>query len=112
MSDSNGGCLPLIIIGIGAWAYFGEPSQSIANMFWSDTSAPWEDVIGFYYPNAKNMNNVKKGGPFDSVDDCRVWIENQAALHNDPEIARGDYECGVGPLESQYGIEVYRITVQ
>ncbi len=35
-----------------------------------------------------------------------------AAVESDPDLRRGDYECGVGELEGFAGMTVYRITVR
>ena len=101
----------LIGIAILLWAIFGSPKNDVANWFWSDKAAPWEDATAFYYPDRSNLSKSVSSG-VGGVDECRDWVYAQAARRNDPNIQRGDYECGVGFLRMFGGLKVYRITVQ
>jgi hypothetical protein len=102
----------LIIIAIGLWFAFGDPAKTVANWFWEDGPAPWESVDAFYYPNRSDLTAHMEMTGFDDVDACRIWVRRTAVAHGDALLMRGDYECGVGKIESDYGLNVYRITVR
>ena len=67
----------------------GSPKKDVANLFWSSAAAPWE-----------------------TVDDCRSWVEDVAADNNDPTIKRGGCECGVGKIDGLGDAAVYRLTAR
>ena len=50
----------LITIGIGLWFFLGEPAKDVANWFWENSAAPWEEVDAFYYPNRSNLTVHKE----------------------------------------------------
>lgn len=102
----------LILIAIGLWLTFGEPSKTVANFFWKNDAAPWETVDAFYYPNRNDLSNFQKMRGLDSVDACRKWVEFSAALNGDSALVRGDYECGVQLIDNDYGLPVYRVSTR
>jgi hypothetical protein len=104
--------MPLIILLIIVWAVFGSPLTNIANLFWSEGSAPWERVDAFYYPDRSNLTVHRVSYNLGSIGNCRAWVLTEAAHNNDPGLARGDYECGVGEIEKMGDLTVYRITVR
>lgn len=104
------GCLIIVIIALVL--IFGSPLDHASAWFWPDSAAPWEEVDAFYYPNANNLDNVITNEGVGGLEDCRNWIIGIAASRNDPTLKRGDYECGVGFVESKYGLRVYRITTR
>jgi hypothetical protein len=100
-------------LAIAAWFLFGSPSKDVANWFWSEDAAPWESVDAFYYPDRNDLERDVRQFGLEDVGACRRWVYAQASAHEDPGITRGDYECGVGYLESLgYGLRVYRATVR
>ena len=101
----------LTLILIALWFIFGSPKNDIANIFWPESLAPWEEVEAFYYPNRGDLSEVKSSG-VDGIEGCRAWVNWQAQLHNDPHMDRGDYECGIGFIEMFGSIKVYRITIR
>lgn len=48
---------------------------------------------GAYYPDAENLLNSIESPVFDSLDDCRNWVNAQVYLYN-PDGYGYDYECG------------------
>jgi len=104
--------MPLIVIGLIAWFIIGDPPETIANWFWPETTAPWEKVDAFYYPDRANLYLDRREYDFSDLDQCRRWVFSEAARNNDPNIVRGDYECGVGKSGDFGSLRVYRITVR
>ncbi len=102
----------LILLAVGIWFLIGNPAKTVANWFWKDSAAPWESVDAFYYPSRSDLTVHKEMTGFDDVDACRIWVRRTAGAHGDALLMRGDYECGVGKVDSYYGLTVYRITVR
>lgn len=72
-----------------------------------------DQVDAFYYPNKNDLTKHEFFPNVGSVDNCRTVVIQAAAKHNDPQMARGDYECGVGPTGENFGdIAVYKDTVK
>ncbi len=50
--------------------------------------------VGLYYPDAGNLTeDIKSNSIFNSLEDCRGWIDKQILIHN-PNGLNYDYECG------------------
>lgn len=47
-----------------------------------------------------------------SVENCRMLVRMIASARGDPEIRRGNYECGVGYLREVGRLRIYRNTVR
>ena len=88
------------------------PASTAANWFWPDSAAPWEDVDAVYYPNKYDLTVHQIGRDVGSLENCRAWVGAKAVRYNDPNLERGDYECGVGRLRTFGDLAVYRITVR
>lgn len=100
----------LAIIG---WFVVGTPTRDVADWLWADDAALWETVDAFYYPDRSDLTRDVRQFDLDNVDGCRSWVNSQAHAHNDAGMTRGDYECGVGYIESLgLGLRVYRTTVR
>ncbi len=53
-----------------------------------------DSYIGFYYPDANNLTkDIQSESSFNSIEECRVWIQDQISLYNQNGIGY-DYECG------------------
>ncbi|WP_299821237.1 hypothetical protein [uncultured Jannaschia sp.] len=105
--------MPIIVILIvGAWFVFGDPPKTVANWFWSDGAAPWEEVDAYYYPDRSNLTSYQAGPGLRSVQECRDWVNAAAAANGDASLVRGDYECAVEQVDSFAGGPVYRLTVR
>jgi hypothetical protein len=64
----------LVLIGlIISWFLLGDPGRQVADWFWPDSAAPWEDVDAFYYPNQANLNAFEAMYDLGSVQTCRAW---------------------------------------
>jgi hypothetical protein len=95
-----------------AWFTLGSPMSDIAGWVWGNSPAPWETVDAFYYPNRNNLSHDERRLNVGSVDACRAWVAGAAARRDDPQIRRGDYECGVGHLKDYGELKVYRVTTR
>lgn len=102
----------LVAVILGLWFLFGRPSVDAANWFWPNSAAPWERVDAAYYPDRDNLSNAIEKHDLTDVDECRGWAYWQAGQHGDPSMQRGDYECGIGFLESWAGMQIYRVTIR
>jgi len=102
----------LSLIVVVLWFVFGDPPKNIANWFWKNDAAPWEQVDAVYYPNRNDLTVHRELIDVGSTGGCRVWVFSMAAANDDPDLVRGDYECGVGPLGSLGSIRIYRLTIR
>ena len=72
-----------------------------------------EQVDAYYYPNKNDLTKRLFYANVGSVENCRAVIQKVATANHDPNIERGDYECGVGPTGQTLGdITVYKQTVR
>lgn len=76
------------------------------------TSCGERQVDAYYYPDRSNLKVHKIKYNVGSVEACRDWVYEQAAMLGDPSLTRGDYECGIGPKSTYYDITVYEETVR
>lgn len=102
----------IVAVALAAWFVFGNPTSTIAGWLWKDSAAPWETVDAFYYPNRNDFTVDVSSTGLSSVDECRDWVNAEAARRGDAELLRGDYECGVGKSGMFGDIAVYRITAK
>jgi len=100
----------IVLIAIGAWFLFGNPAKTFANWLWSDSAAPWETVDAFYYPNRSDLGDFLSQRGLGSLQECRDWVYSVAASRRDPNLTRGDYECGIGRVDDLNGIAIYRLS--
>jgi hypothetical protein len=106
---------PLLILGVPGlivWGVLGNPTQTIAGWIWPHSPAPWERVDAFYYPDKSNLAVSLDNHDVDGLAQCRMWASSTAVTQNDPQMERGDYECGVGYLDSQGSLNSYRLTIR
>ncbi len=83
-----------------------------ADWFWPENAAPWESVDAYYYPDRNNLSIDSRAYDLKTIDECRDWVSMTAEKYNDANLDRGDYECGVGFIESFGSGRVYRITTR
>jgi hypothetical protein len=102
----------IILVATGAWFLLGSPAKDVANWFWPESAAPWETVDAVYYPNRSDLGDFLSQRSLTSVQECRNWAYSIAASRGDPNLIRGDYECGVEQIDSFGGLSVYRLTVR
>ncbi|MDW5315516.1 hypothetical protein [Rhizobium sp. PL01] len=90
------------------------PAKTIANLFYENDAAPWETVDAFYYPDRADLTISQSMPDVDGVAGCREIVRYMSSVNNDPQLLRGDYECGVGRIDkAEYaGVNVYRLTVR
>ena len=70
-----------------------------------------EQVDAFYYPNKSDLTFHEFFGDVGSYEGCIDAVYRAAAAKNDPNMQRGDYECGIGPTGDNFGpVLVYRET--
>ncbi len=60
-------------------------------------------VDAFYYPNKNDLSVHEAFLDVGSVEACREIARGAAANNGDPNLERGDYECGVGPTAQDFG---------
>ena len=74
----------------------------------------WCQVDAFYYPDRNDLTVHQEFLDVGSIQDCRDIVYEAAAANGDPDMSRGDYECGVGPRSAEFGegLRVYRETVK
>lgn len=71
-----------------------------------------DQVDAFYYPDANNLLVHQEFLDVGSVERCREVVYAAAAINEDPNLERGDYECGIGP-QSKFGdLTVYKETTR
>ncbi|KAA0970322.1 hypothetical protein FPY71_07295 [Aureimonas fodinaquatilis] len=103
----------LLVIGVALWFWLGDPAKTVANWFWTESSAPWEQVDAYLYPSRSDLTVFKSFDDVGSVEACRSVVYNAAsAFYKDPRLLNGDYECGVGPQAHPVFGKVYRVTVK
>ncbi len=90
------------------------PKETVANLFYANDAAPWETVDAFYYPDRADLTISQSRMGLVDIAGCRDVVRSMAALNNDPQLLRGDYECGVGRIDKpEYaGVNVYRLTIR
>lgn len=98
----------LLLAGLCLFAFRG----TIADWLWPNSAAPWEEVDAFYYPKKTNLPVDKRAYGLASVENCRQWVFQKAALNGDPRLEDGDYECGVGFMRNVGDLRMYRLTLQ
>lgn len=86
--------------------------ETIAGWFWPRSPAPWETVDAFYYPSKTNLPVDRRKYDMPSIESCRLWIFQQAALSEDPKLEHGDYECGVGFMQNVGDLRMYRLSLR
>lgn len=102
-----------VVIGlVAAWFLFGNPANTTANLVWPNSPAPWEGVRAFYYPDRDDLTQSESATGLGSLMECRNAVYSMAAGNGDPDLARGDYECGVGCDRTRAGFDVCRVTAQ
>ena len=88
--------LALAIAGL-AVASFGNPERHIADLFWSDDAAPWENVTAVYTPDRSEPRKIQiTEAVFTDVAACRDHVMELAAEKGDPDLQKGSFECAVG----------------
>lgn len=103
----------LLVLGaMVAWVFFGDPADTTANAMWPDSAAPWEEVRAFYYPDRNDLSRSSTVHGLTSLAECRGSVSAIAAENGDPNLVRGDYECGIGCDDTEAGFEVCRITAR
>lgn len=102
-----------IVLGILLLLFvFGDLKTKLANVFWSNAVAPWEDVNAFYYPDKNDLTVDVRSLGVGSLEACRDWVDEQASAQNDGAMIRGDYECGVGCKPLNGDMFVCRLTLE
>jgi hypothetical protein len=102
----------IVVAVVMVWIAFGSLASDVAGLIWGHQPAPWESVDAFYYPDRYNLGRSERGVNVGGLEACRAWVARAAAQLNDPQIRRGDYECGVGYLRDFGGVRVYRVTTR
>lgn len=102
----------ILLIIVALWFLLGNPASNVANVFWPGRPAPWETVDAFYYPDRDDLTVSEAAYALPDIQTCREWVRFSAVARGDPELARGDYECGFGYLETMGTVRVYRDTAR
>jgi hypothetical protein len=84
-------------IAVLAVVSFGNPHRHIADLFWPNDAAPWEQVTAVYVPDVSQPTRIKiSEAAFDNLDACQSHVMAQAAEHGDPDLQQGRFECAIG----------------
>jgi hypothetical protein len=75
------------------------------------TACGEDQVDAVYYPDKNNLTKHQFFPNVGTVENCQVVVFQAASKNNDPNLERGDYECGVGPTGDSVGdVKVYKET--
>jgi len=91
---------------------FGSAKKDLGNMLWPEDAAPWETVDAYYYPDDSDPSRFETATGLENKEQCRDWAYAAAARNRDPDLAQGDYECGIGKVNEFESITIYRIVAQ
>ena len=70
-------------------------------------------VDAFYYADRNSLAVHELYEDVGTIENCRAVVQAAAARKGDPQLRRGDYECGIGPTGDGLGdIRVYEKTVR
>ncbi|AUQ50048.1 hypothetical protein PhaeoP83_01776 [Phaeobacter inhibens] len=69
-------------------------------------------IDAFYYPNKHDLTVHQEYLDVGSLENCRATVFAAAAQNGDPQLLRGDYECGVNPMNSYGDLRVYEETIK
>jgi hypothetical protein len=68
-------------------------AMAVLTLTLAGCSEKWE---GFVYPDKSNLQRSQTVGLYPSLEECRLAARRALAdLFNDPQLTRGDYECGL-----------------
>ena len=101
----------ILVALIVLWSFFGEPSDVVANVFWSESAAPWEDVdVVVYYRDLSGNSHAINGYGLGSVEECREWAASKAMRVRIHGLTYQGYSCGIGEVMVG-GFRAYRVKV-
>ncbi len=104
--------LGIVVVIIWAVVDFKELKFDIADFFYEDSPAPWENVDLHYYPDKNDRFTSKKIFGVGSLDGCRSVVHQLAADNDDSNLQVGDYECLVGLWKlTESGSPIYRLVL-
>ena len=70
-------------------------------------------IDAYYYPDKHDLTEHYEVFDVGSVENCRRTVYQFAALHGDPNMKNGDYECAIGPTDDGgESVRVYDKTVK
>ena len=83
----------------------------VFTMLISITGCGKEQVDAYYYPDRNDLTAHQVFENVGAFEACVDMVYAAAALNNDPDMQRGDYECGIGPTGDMFGpVKIYRVT--
>ena len=100
-----------IVAGLFAWFALSNPKQDIADVIWPKSPAPWEQVDAYYYPYRDQTQQSHSAFHFQSVKDCRDWIEGKALEYGDTNPGEGAWRCAIGEYDKMSEQQTYRLTL-
>ncbi len=73
----------------------------------------WVQIDAFSHPDRDDLTIHQEFPDVGSIVDCRATVSAAAVMNGDPDMLRGDYECGAGPTGKGFGgMKVYGETVR
>lgn len=102
----------ILLIAFGVWSLLGEPKKTVASWLYPSRSAPWEHVVGFFYPDQHNSTDFIESPALATVAACRDWAMEKASEHGKAVGHRSDYKCGIGQSRHRNRRHVYRLVVR
>lgn len=89
---------PSVIIAIVIAGYFALPTISnfVSNVIFQTKPAPWESVVGLYFPDGARGNAIQSP-EFSALSQCKNWAAGMHAMHNSYTAATNSESiCGWG----------------
>lgn len=102
----------MALLSLGIWLLFGEPKMTIGSWLYPDKSAPWEEVVGFYYPNQNDTTDFIESPPLATVMACRRWALEKASEDSGAINQRSNYGCAIGKPKRWSSERIYRLVLK
>lgn len=91
---------PFIFVAIFIYLALPTISNAIAGLVSPDRPAPWEQVVGLYFPTGASGSAIESPH-FWSLKQCKNWTSGMKAMHQGyGRAGNASYVCGWGILRS------------
>lgn len=88
-------------------------NDPVSNMAFSQSPAPWEDVVGLYFPIGTSGKPIQSP-VFSNLQQCRNWVSGMESMHRGYGSGGTDWACGWGFIryDSDTGLPKFRGFIQ